>query len=138
MATDVTVTTALPLRGRDEAVMGVAAQFKPHLLRIVAGVPTPTFGRPFARHRFAVRRKRALARLSEAADVARTIIGPEARIETVLVRGSLSDHLAAGMDGASVLVVGGTGPRGEPTRRTLMQDGRVVVSVGSEKGTVTP
>ena len=116
--------------------MRVAAQYSPSVLRIVAGVPAPNFGRPFALHRFVLRRERALTRLAEAATLAHTIFGPDTYIETALVRGRLSDHLAAGADGAGVLVVGGAASHGEPTRRTMMHDGRLMVSVGSEKDAV--
>ena len=127
---NLTVTTALPPRERDDAVLRVAAEYHPRVLRIVAGIPMPDFRRPFALHRFVLRRERALARLAEAAAVARTIVGPDTRIETDVVRGSLSDHLATGADGASVLVVGGAAARGETTQRRTMHDGRLMVSVG--------
>ena len=132
MATNLTVTTALPPRGRDDSVLHVAAEFDPCLLRIVASVPAPDFGRPFALHRFVLRRERALARLAEAAAVARSLVGPDTRIETALVRGRLSEHLAAGADGTNVLVVARAGSDGEPTHRRMMHDGRLMVSVGGD------
>ena len=133
MATDLTVTTALTPRGRDEAVFHVAAQYDPSVLRIVAGVPAPDFRRPFALHRFVHRRAHALARLADAAAVARTMVGPDTHIETALVRGRLSDDLASGADGANVLVVGRAEPRGEPIHRRMMHDGRLMVSVGDQE-----
>jgi hypothetical protein len=139
MTANLTVTTALPPRGRDEAVLRVAAQYDPRVLRIVAGVPAPEFRRPFALHRFVLGRERELARLHEAAEVARTIVGPDTRVETALVRGSLSDYLATGVDGADVLVVDGAEHRGAPTNQRTLHDGRLMVSVGevSEKHAVT-
>jgi hypothetical protein len=136
--TNLTVTTALPPRGRDEAVLRVAAQYNPCVLRIVAGVPAPDFRRPFGLHRFVHRRESELARLHKAAAVARTVVGPDTRVETALVRGSLSDYLATGADGADVLVVGGAARPGAPTHQRMMHDGRLMVSVGesSEKHAV--
>ena len=138
MTANLTVTTALPPPGRDEPVLRVAAQYNPCVLRIVAGVPTPDFRRPFALHRFLRRRERALARLAEAAAAARTMVGPDTHIETALVRGSLSDYLATGADGANVLVVGGAAHHGATTHQRMMHDGRLMVSVGesSEKHAV--
>ena len=133
MTTNLTVTTALPPRGRNDAVLRVAAQYDPSVLRIVAGVPAPDFRRPFALHRFVHRRARALARLADAAAVARTIVGPDTHIETALVRGRLSDYLATGADGANVLVVGGAAHRGELTHERMMHDGRLMVSVGDQE-----
>lgn len=133
MATDLTVTIALPPRGRGTAVLRVAAQFDPSLLRIVAGVPMPDFRQPFALHRFVLRRDRALARLDDAVVLARTIVGPQTQIETDLVRGRLSDYLASGQNRGRVLVVGRTSARGEPVERTVMRDGRVVVAVAEER-----
>jgi hypothetical protein len=139
MATNLTVTTALPPHGRYEAVLRVAAQYNPCVLRIVAGVPAPDFRRPLALHRFVHQRERVLARLHKAAEVARTIVGPDTEVETVLVRGRLSDYLATGADGADVLVLDGAEHRGAPTHQRVLHDGRLMVSVGevSEKHAVT-
>jgi hypothetical protein len=138
MTANLTVTTALPPRGRDEAVLRVAAQYDPSVLRIVAGVPAPDFRRPLALHRFVHQRERELTRLHEAAAVARTIVGPDTHIEIALVRGSLSDYLATGADGANVLVVGGAAHHGARPHQRMMHDGRLMVSVGesSEKQAV--
>lgn len=96
MTKNLTVTMALPAPGRDAAVLHVAAQDEPEVLRIVAGVPVPDFRRPFALRRFLWCRERTLHRLDEAAALARTMVGPQTTIETDLIRGSLSDHLATG------------------------------------------
>ncbi len=133
MTPNLTVTTALPPRGRDEAVLRVAARYAPSTLRIVANVPVPNFRQPAALHRFLLRRDRALERLDRAASLARTLVGPDTTIETELVRGRLADHLASGVDEARVLVV----PQ-ERTARTPMQtmhthDGRLVVAVAEQQ-----
>ena len=71
-AKNLTVTTALPPRGREEAVLRVAAKYEPSLLLIVAGIPMPDFGRPLALHMYLLRRDRTLERLDAAAALART------------------------------------------------------------------
>jgi hypothetical protein len=130
MTTHLTVTTALPPRGREKAVLRVAAQHDPELLRIVARLPLPDVRQPFALHHFILGRERALARLAETATLARVIVGPDTRIETDVVRGRLSDDLADGADGADVLELGPASPPGGPTHRRRMHDGRQMVSVG--------
>ena len=133
MTANLTVTTVLPPQGRDEAVLRVAARYEPNLLRIVASVPMPDFRRPYAIHRLLLRRDRTLQRLAAAAALARTMVGPQARIETDLVRGSLSEYLASGADAATVLVIQAKSSFSVPERRT--HDGRVVVAV-AERETV--
>lgn len=129
MTANLTVTTALPPRGRDEAVLRVAAEYHPSLLRIVAGIPMPDFRRPFALHRFLLRRDQTLERLDAAAAVARTMVGPRTKVETDLIRGSLSEYLASGVDPANVMVVPGGSSIGAREQRTTTHDGRVVVVV---------
>ena len=76
-AKDLTVTTALPPRGREEAVLRVAAKYEPSVLRIVASVPMPNFRRPLDLHRFLLHRERTLKRLDAAAALARTMVRPQ-------------------------------------------------------------
>jgi hypothetical protein len=129
MTPRLTVTTALPPHGREEAVLRVAAQYEPAVLRIVASVPAPDFHRPLALHRFLLRRERTLQRLEHAAAVAISLVGPETVIETQLVRGSLADFLASGADQAQVLVVPLRPTESPATQCTHTHDGRMVVAV---------
>ena len=129
-AKSLTVTTALPPRGREEAVLRVAAKYEPDLLRIVASIPMPDFRRPLALHRFLVRRDQTCERLEAAAATARTLVGPRTRVETELVRGRLSDYLASGVDSAQVMVVPArSAVDPPPAERTTTHDGRLVVAV---------
>lgn len=129
MTPDLTVTTALPAPGREESVLRVAADYVPSTLRIVASVPTPDFRRPLALHRFMLRRFRVLERLDHAASLARTMVGPDTKVETELVRGRLADYLASGVDRASVMVVPLKSTARTPIEQTHTHDGRLVVAV---------
>src|SRR5688572_28537018 len=104
-ANNLTVTTALPPRDREEVVLRVAATYEPSLLRIVASIPMPDFRRPLALYRFLLHRDRTLKRLDAAAALARTLVSPQPKVETELVRGGLSDYLACGVDSSAVMVV---------------------------------
>jgi hypothetical protein len=128
MTTDLTVTIALPPRGSEEAVLRVAANYKPSLLRIIAGITMPDFRWPFALRRFLRRRDQALQRLDDAAALARTMVGPRTTIETNLVMGPLSDYLSSGVNPASVVVVPNVSYIGAPMRRRATRDGRVLVA----------
>jgi len=129
-AKNLTVTTAMPPRGREEAVLRVAAKYEPSLLRIVAGIPMPDLRRPFALHRYLLRRDRTLERLDSAAALARTLVGPQTRVETDLIRGPLSEYLASGVDSATVMVVPArSSVDASAVERTPTHDGRVVVAV---------
>ena len=127
---NLTVTTALPPRGREEAVLRVAAKYEPSMLRIVASVPMPNFRRPLDLHRFLLHRERTLERLDAAAALARTMVRPQTNVETDLVRGRLSDYLASGVDSATVLAVPAKSSDDPPTvERAPTHDGRVVVAL---------
>jgi len=102
-AKNLTVTTALPPRGREEAVLRVAAKYEPSLLRIVTSIPD--FRRSSALHEYLLRRYRTLERLAAAAELARTIVSPRTKVETDLVRGDLSTYLASGVGSATAMVV---------------------------------
>ena len=129
-AKDLTVTTALPPRGREEAVLRVAAKYEPSVLRIVASVPMPNFRRPLDLHRFLLHRERTLKRLDAAAALARTMVRPQTKVETDLVRGRLSDYLASGVDSAKLIVVPARSSVDlAPEQRIITRDGRVVVAV---------
>jgi len=129
-AKNLTVTTALPPRGREEAVLRVAAKYAPTLLRIVASIPMPDFNRPLALPRFLVCRDQTRDRLAAAAATARTLVGPRTRVETELVRGRLSDYLASGVDSAEVMVVPARSSVDQPPmERTPTHHGRTVVAV---------
>ena len=104
-AKSLTVTTALPPRGREEAVLRVATKYEPSLLRIVGSIPMPDFRRPLALYRFLLHRHRTLERLAAAAALARTLVSPRTRVETELIRGHFVDYLASGVGSATVTVV---------------------------------
>jgi hypothetical protein len=137
MTPNLTVTTALPPRGCEEAVLRVAARYAPSTLRIVASIPVPDYRQPLALHRFLARRDTELQRLDQAASLARPLVGPDATIETELVRGRLADHLASGLDGASVLVVPLKPSARPPVGQARTRDGRLVIAVAEPQGVMT-
>ncbi|TXL57499.1 hypothetical protein [Aeromicrobium terrae] len=105
MTNDLTVTVALPPRGREEATLRVAAEHHPSVLRIVAAVPAPNFHEPHPLDRFLLRRGRALERLADVARLACGFVGPETRVECELIRGSLSSLAGRRTDPHDVLLV---------------------------------
>lgn len=137
MAANLTVSTALPPRGREAAVLRVAAEYNPHVLRIVASIPMPDFRQPLALHRYLLHRDRKLQRLADAAALARTMVGPRTRIETDLIRGRLSDHLASGVVAAQVVVVPSRSSLGAPVQRRETHDGRTIVTVAERNAVMS-
>ena len=115
-AKNLTVTTALPPRGREEAVLRVAAKYEPSLLRIVARIPMPDLRRPLDLHRFLLHRERTLKRLDAAAALARTMVGPHTKVETDLVRTSVDQP---------------------PVGRTPTHDGPVAVAVAEREAVMS-
>ncbi len=87
MTNDLTVTMTLPPRGREEAMLRVAAERHPQVLRIVATVPAPNFREPHPLDRFLLRRERALERLGDVARLATGFLSPGTHVECELVRG---------------------------------------------------